>query len=207
MSRISSTGSKGGFVEVTFEELNGHEFGGYLLKRGRGKTFSFSKPWSTRYIVVNKACKNLRYYEDRRKWADGYAAKDLVSLEGSQLSEMTQGDSGKEFSFQVTVSPGESNEEILLFSTVTETFYHSWLDALRGLTATPGEGGNLIEGSSTSLSSQLNNDFHVQQTVALPAEGDNSVILADIAYGGEESPVASIVYQRPLVANFVTRAV
>lgn len=177
-------------MEVTFEELNDDEFGGYLLKRGRGKTFSFSKPWSSRFIVVNKACQNLRYYEERGKWRDGYAAKDLVSLEGAQISEKTESDSGKEFSFQVTVFPGQANEEILLFSSVTETYYHRWLDALRELTATAGVGAISIEGSSSSSNSQLSNDVHNQETVELPVKGSESISLADVAYGAEQFPVA-----------------
>ena len=122
--------------DVTFEEINESEFGGYLFKRGRGKTFSFSKPWSMRYVVVNRKAMNISHYEERAKHREGYSSKDLLSLEGAQISELPQSDSGKEFSFQVTVLPGQSNEVCLVYSTLTETFYNHWLDALRGLATT-----------------------------------------------------------------------
>jgi hypothetical protein len=39
---------------------------GYLYKRGRGRNFSFVKPWARRYFVLNPAMKELSYFSEEK---------------------------------------------------------------------------------------------------------------------------------------------
>ena len=99
---------------------------GYLAKKGRGKSVSFIRPWSTRYFVLDEAASELRYYEKDSK---SLTLKGALCLRGVQVFEgrsHSQGQGDRKFCFELHT---REDSGVLVLGAQDQATKDSWLRA------------------------------------------------------------------------------
>lgn len=135
------------------------EMEGYLAKKGRGKNVSFIKPWATRYFVLNKEGRELKYFEKENK----VKCKGTLSLSGIQVFDVENCD--KEFCFEIRV---DEESDALLLSAFDRSSKTKWMDELSKLSKDVIRPSVLMPEND---SQQAHEDFfHALETVAAPAK-------------------------------------
>ena len=136
--RTLSSSSRGGRKSLKsiptdengIESIEDNVVGGYLYKRGRGKTFSLHKPWSVRFVTVNSKTGILMYFESSELFDDeGLNAKGMAGLRGATIGVME--DSGKECSFQAVVKTSTGTDETMTFSASNHDLREQWISIMR----------------------------------------------------------------------------
>lgn len=100
---------------------------GLLQKKGRGHTFSFLRPWTTRYFVLDSNTTEIAYYLDSTK----KERKGKLSVKGGKIMESSEKDKPHMFEFLT------SSGEVLVLAASDENQKKTWMNAFASCLEAP----------------------------------------------------------------------
>mmetsp|Transcript_357 Transcript_357/g.868 ORF Transcript_357/g.868 Transcript_357/m.868 type:complete len:809 (-) Transcript_357:1309-3735(-) len=100
---------------------------GFLYKRGRGRNFSFVKPWAYRYFQLDSDKMELIYFRVENRVKE---KKGTINVKDCEICESRSSSAEKPYCFEIKTAANTAHEEIITLAAPDECTLMSWLDIL-----------------------------------------------------------------------------